>query len=65
VARIGTEDFGDTAKEYSAETAAALESRTVVTNEKTPGVVGVPAIVPVDKFNVRPAGKWPLVELHV
>jgi hypothetical protein len=65
VAFVDTEDFGDTTRENAAEIEAALESLAVITNEETPATVGVPAIVPVDEFNVKPVGKCPLGELHV
>jgi hypothetical protein len=64
-ALVVTEDFGDTTSENAAEIEAALESLAVITKEETPATAGVPAIVPVDEFNVKPVGKCPLVELHL
>ena len=54
---VATDDFGDTTSENGAEIETALESLAVIAKEETPATVGVPAIVPVDEFNVRPVGK--------
>lgn len=52
---------GDTTRDKLLETESALESCTLVVNEKAPAEVGVPAMVPVGKFSVRPAGSCPLM----
>ena len=41
------------------------ESATWIVKLLSPAVVGVPLIVPVLEFNDRPAGRLPLLMLHV
>jgi hypothetical protein len=42
-----------------------MESFALIANDETPATTGVPAIVPVNEFNVNPIGKCPLPTLHV
>ena len=41
------------------------ESVTVTLKVEVPDAVGMPLIAPVVAFNVRPAGKLPVVTLHL
>ena len=48
-----------------ADAETALESFALTANDETPATAGVPAIVPVNEFNINPIGKCPLRTLHV
>jgi len=41
--------------------AVPVESTTLAVKLNVPAVVGVPVMAPVDAFNVRPAGRLPLL----
>jgi hypothetical protein len=60
-AEISGLGVGETLSEKPVEREAALESWTLVMKENVPAQVGVPEMVPVVGFSVRPVGSVPLV----